>query len=160
MRKRLYSIYRADQQDRSRLTLHNKEKWKRLAKRDKERQGEVAKILRENKDLTASDYYRAAMVFQHASGRAHKRAAVLAKKGMNMGHVKAKWLYAAATDRALIRDGKKQKFGTQFRVSKDGKAIPFQIDKKTTDEMREEYNVPPIEKTKKRIEKYWEGKTY
>lgn len=153
MNKRLYALYKADQRDRYRLKLNDKE-WKKLAERDKERQKEAAEILRKDKRLDASDYYRAAMIFQHSATN-QRRAMSLAKKSMDMGYAKAKWLYAAAIDRALTNAGKKQKFGTQFRLSRRGTATPFPIDKRTTDELRAKYNVPPIEKTKKRIEEYW-----
>jgi len=158
MNKRLDVLYKADRRDRNRLTLDDDKKWKRMAERDKERQVEVLKILKGNKKLDAYDYYRAAMIFQHSTGRAQRRAITLAKKSMDMGHVRAKWLYASATDRALTNEGKKQKFGTQFTVSKSGVVKPLPIAKGATDELRAKYNVPSIEKTKKRIEKYWNGK--
>jgi len=158
MNKRLNSLYKADQRDRHRLKLGDEKAIERMNERDKERQKEVTAILKGYKRLTAADYFRVAMIFQHATGKNQRRAIYLAKKSMDMGHVRAKWLYAAATDRALVSEGKKQKFGTQFKISKSGKAIPFPVDKRTTDEMRSQYNVPSIEGTKKRIEKYWEGK--
>lgn len=158
MDKRLYLLYKADQGDRSKLRLGDKVGMKKMGERDRKRQREVITILRNKKSLTASDYYRAAMIFQHASGKVHKKAILLAKKSMDMGHVRAKWLYAAAVDRALVSVGKKQKFGTQFRVLKDDTATPFPIDKRTSDTLRLKYNVPPIAEAKKKIKAYWEGK--
>lgn len=158
MHKRLAALYKADQGDRNRLKLGDKVAMKRMGIRDKARQGETSEILKNTKGLNASDYFRAAMIFQHATGKAHKRAILLAKRSMDMGHTRAKWLYAAAIDRALVHEGKKQKFGTQFKVSKNGKATPFPIDKRTTNTMRLQYNVPPIAKAKKRIETYWKEK--
>ena len=78
---------------------------------------------KKQKKLIASDYYKAAMIFQHAPPRQQKRAITLAKKSMNMGYVKAKWLYMAAIDRALLASGEKQKFGTQFKVLKNNKEV-------------------------------------
>ena len=102
MNKRLYLLYKADQGDRSKLKLDDKVGMKKMGERDRKRQGEVIAILKDRESLTASDYYRAAMIFQHASGTAHKKAVLLARKSMDMGHVRAKWLYAAAVDRALV----------------------------------------------------------
>ena len=74
---------------------------------------------------------------------------------MDMGHVRARWLYAAATDRKLIREGKKQKYGTQFQISKNGIATPYPYAKSTTDVERSKFLVPPISVRKNQIESFW-----
>ena len=75
-----------------------------------------------------------------------------------MGYRNARWLYAAATDRYLVGKGRKQKFGTQFEVSEEGKVKPCPIDKRTSDKTREEYDVPPIKETLKRVQSFYKKK--
>ena len=106
---------------------------------------------------TARDYYHAAMIFQHAievSG--NKLAQKLAKKSADMGEGDAKWLYAAATDRILMRQNKKQKYGTQYSqrcIAGSGDKVErifelYPYDENTTDEERRKYNVPTLEEAK------------
>ena len=70
-----------------------------------------------------------------------KKAHQYAKKAIKLGSSVTKWLYAASLDRWLSSQGKKQKFGTQFNT-KTGKILPY--DKKTSDQERKEYGVPPL----------------
>ena len=149
MDKDLKKIFLSDQNDRNKFPKSSDgEKLKQWADwivpRDKKRVEQTMRILH-NRKLAAIDYYHAAMVFQHSEDI--KTAVSLAKKSMDMGYEKAKWLYAAATDRYLVRQGKKQRYGTQFKLMKDGALVPLPINKRVSDKERELYNVPPV-KTK------------
>ena len=69
-----------------------------------------------------------------------------------MGYQKALSLYAVSMDRLLIRQGKKQRFATQYFKKNDAsswKLLPF--DKKMSDKERKKYNVPPLAETRKMI---------
>jgi hypothetical protein len=69
---------------------------------------------------------------------------------LDPGNDLAKWLAAAAWDRTLVRLGKPQRYGTQFRVGKDGLRVLELVDPTVTDEERAEWNVPPLEEARKR----------
>jgi len=60
------------------------------------------------------------------------------KKGA--GDEDTRWLFAAATDRALMLEGKQQKYGTQFL---EGKTF-WPVDPKTTDEERQAFGIKPL----------------
>jgi len=156
--KKIYKLFMEDQKDHSAAmieTYKTKADWDELTKRDKSRQDVALKILEENKSLTGEDYFRAAMLFQHGARVVDSKKAIsLSKKGVLMGSDDAKWLYAAATDRLLVRQGKKQKFGTQYRKMEKGKWFLLPVDPKTTDKERAEYNVVPLKQAKAKAEKW------
>jgi len=152
--QRLQRLYDADQADRSTKMID----WIKVTKRDTARQQKVAVMLEKDQVKTARDYYNAAMIFQHAieiSG--NTLAQRLAKKSMDMGEQKAKWLYAATTDRILMRQNKKQKYGTQYTqkyVAGQDEQVErifelYPCDERTTDEERKKFDVPTLEKAKK-----------
>lgn len=92
------------------------------------------------------------MVFQHGEAlddywRAHE----LAKNGAELGHHGARWLAAAAYDRWLMRQGKPQKYGTQY-VREGERWRLRDVDPATTDEERGEWNVPPLAEALQRAE--------
>lgn len=60
---------------------------------------------------------------------------------------------AHLTDRILINQGKKQKFGTQF-IRKENKLVPRPIiDKRNVNKRRKEYNLDTLEENIKRMNK-------
>ena len=158
--KRIYKIFSSDQKDHGAVkirTYNNEEDWRKLAKRDIKRQRAILQIL-QNKKLvfTSEDYFMAGIIFQH--GRTitdSKKAISLAKKGAEMGNDNAKWLFAAATDRLLLRQGKKQKFGTQYQKNnKSNKWRLSPVDKKTTDKERATYNVVTLKQAREKAERW------
>jgi len=156
--KKIYKLFMEDQKDHSAMmieTYKTKADWDELTKRDKSRQDIALKILREKKSLTCEDYFRVAMLFQHGTRIIDSKKAIsLARKGVLMGSDDAKWLYAAATDRLLVRQDKKQKFGTQYRKKEGGEWFLLPVDSKTTDKERAEYNVVPLKQAKAKAEKW------
>jgi len=67
---------------------------------------------------TAEDFYRAAMLFQHGTEASDwRKARELALRAVELHpeYREAKWLAAAALDRELVRTGKRQRYGTQYR---------------------------------------------
>jgi len=156
--KRIYKLFMGDQKDHSAVmieTYKTKADWNKLTKRDKSRQYLALKILKEKKSLTCEDYFRLAMLFQHGTRIIDSKKAIsLSKKGALLGSNDAKWLYAAAVDRLLIRQRRKQKFGTQYRKMEGGKWFLLPVDPKTTDKERAEYNVVPLKQAKAKAEKW------
>ncbi len=82
---------------------------------DDAREDTVRALLKAGSLHTASDYYRAALVFQHAYKPDDILLAhVLATVALAKGSADALWLSAATLDRYLVDAGKQQVFGTQF----------------------------------------------
>ncbi|UTW61267.1 tetratricopeptide repeat protein [bacterium SCSIO 12741] len=148
--RELKEIYEADQGDRKAM---NKD-WKAISERDNQRQKRVNELLDSNQVNTSSDYFHAAMIFQHgadtiASGMAVK----MMRKAMDLDTSRSKWLLAAAIDRDLMRRGKPQVYGTQYRrASQDGPWTLYQIDStQVSDEERREYGVSTLAEQRERV---------
>ena len=117
-----------------------------MRKHDSQRLNTLKKILRGNPKLRGVDYFRSAMIFQHGQTlELIKEAQRLAKKSSDLGHGSGKWLYAAATDRLLTMQGKKQKFGTQFK-NLNGVWELHPVQETTTDQERRKHNVYSLQK--------------
>ncbi|MBI2482326.1 MAG: hypothetical protein HYV76_02080 [Candidatus Vogelbacteria bacterium] len=73
---------------------------------------------------------------------------------MAKNYTKARWLFAAITDRILVDQNKPQKFGTQY-TKKDANSpwVLRPINPKTTDAERKKYNVPTLKQMKGRLKK-------
>lgn len=125
----------------------------KVMKNDEKRRKQVMLMLTQKKIKTGRDFYNASMIFQHGQKVADfLRARDLAYKSMRLGYTPARWLFAATMDRSLISQGKKQKFGTQYRmvtsrhnntkVKRYFELAPY--DKRTTDVVRAKFYVPPL----------------
>lgn len=159
--KKIYKLFIEDQRDRSSKVLvratSDPKKWKLIEKRDLQRRLELGKILNKKIFLSGEDYLMAGMIFQHGTKISDsKKAIFLAKKAIELDNEKAKWLYAATTDRLLMKKGKKQKYGTQYQ-KKGSKWILYPVDRKTTDKERAKYNVIPLKKAIEKV-KMWNKK--
>ena len=86
-----------------------------IRRNDDDREARVKELLKRGLLHTGTDYYRAALVFQH-SGNAEGTllAHVLAEVALSKGEPSALWLSAATLDRYLVQIKQKQVFGTQF----------------------------------------------
>ncbi len=122
--------------------------WSKVTPRDHAREKRIDEIVASGKARVADDWFHAAMVHQHGDGlesirKAHSYA--LAASAIDPAFKSARWLAAASEDRLLVRQGKKQRWGTQY--SKKGDGVPWKLDDyepATTDEERAVWNVPPI----------------
>lgn len=152
-RNELEKIYKQDQADR--LNRKILEDFKKLTERDCKRRKKVARIIKEREVKTGRDLYFAAMVYQHGPSVVDSEKAIeFAKKSMELGYKKAPWLFAAATDRLLVKQKRKQKFGTQFsRSIATGKVSVFPINKKTTDAERKQFDVPSLKEIEEKLKK-------
>lgn len=149
----LTRLYKDDQADRAAGSGAPVD-WTAIEARDKARQERVHQILAAGGARSADDYFHAAMVFQHGDtdeeiAKAHELSLKAAE--LDPGHPSARWLAAAAKDRLLMRQGKPQLYGTQFRKV-DGKWILHEVDPSVTDEERAKWDCPPLAEAKKRVE--------
>lgn len=122
---------------------------------DARRRRRVSQLIAEGQLHTWQDFHNAALIFQHGlTAPDYKLAQRLATKAVRLGGGEwSRWLYAVATDRLLLAQNRKQKFGTQVRIvrernAKTGRmrqvyrAEPF--DRRTSDRTREAYGVGPL----------------
>jgi len=145
-------LFISDQKDRKNIRF-NKKNMLALRERDEKRRKELEVILRKKNKFSAEDFYMIAILYQHGSGVADYRKAVsFARRSMNGGLEKAKWLFAAATDRLLMNQGRKQKFGTQY-LKKDAKWSFHPVNPKTTDKERAKYNVPSLREAEAKLKR-------
>lgn len=149
----LQRMFDEDQGDRKTGQLNAE-----TAKRDARRREQVLRELRAGRLRTASDYYHAAMVFQHGESADEIRLAFsLAWTSAQMDEKKkdrALWLSAAAWDRLMMRLEKPQWYGTQYVT--DGVGTGFRLyetdEDAVTDQERIRLSVPVLSEAKKRAE--------
>lgn len=93
---------------------------------------------------TAADRYHVAWLMNHGDTPAEaKLAHTLARQAAMAGHDAARWLSAAAWDRACMYEGRPQRFGTQ--IVPDGvRWRLWDVDPATTDADRAACDVPPL----------------
>jgi hypothetical protein len=156
IQNRIKTLLNEDQLDRKSPALLKKTpeaRWKAIQKRDNSRREELETILKRHSNFRGIDYFRMGLIFQHGNTLdSIRRARDLAKQGIEKEHKKSRWLYAAATDRMLMMQGKKQKYGTQFYLdpkTNEWKLHP--ISKNTTDDERTQYNIKPLHLVKKMV---------
>ena len=139
MNKKLEKIFINDQEDRKNRTIL--ENGVLLTKRDRDRKKRVNYLISRKQLNSPKDFFMAAMIFHHnRSIEDSRKAVMLSKKSADMGYQKALSLYAVSMDRLLIRQGKKQRFATQYFKKNDAsswKLLPF--DKKMSDKERKKY---------------------
>lgn len=149
--KTLIQLYEEDQADRCHPELLKN--FDVITKRDAERRKLARAIIAKRKQLSGEEYYCLAMLYQHGLAPLHSRLAIrYAKRACAMGNEKAKWLYAAAVDRLLSKQGKPQKYGTQF-VKKNARSKwkLHPVDPSVTDDERAKWNVLPLAEAKAKV---------
>ena len=153
MNRELQELYKQDQADRANFEQLDQEQRRQMFRRDRSRRQWVEEFLEGTVSLTAEDYFHAAMIFQHGETTEHIwRAYELASKGAELGHPNCRWLTAAAYDRWLMRQGKPQKYGTQYTARNNEPYRLWDVDPTTTDEERAMWNVPPLAEALRRAE--------
>ncbi|WP_257451081.1 TPR end-of-group domain-containing protein [Archangium lipolyticum] len=135
-----------DQADRRGASLSNPEQFKQIAERDRQRRQRVGELLDAGAAKTGADFFAAALVFQHGNAlEDYARARELAAEAARRGHPHALWLTAAAWDRWLMRAGKPQRFGTQYRPDPATKQMRlYPVDPAVTDAERARWGFPPL----------------
>ncbi len=151
--KELEKLFKQDQTDRRNKKML--EDFEKIIERDLKRRKKADDILKRGEVKTGRDFYIMAMLYQHGSKIGDtKKAIKFAKKGIDLGHEDAKWMFAASTDRLLTRQGRRQKFGTQFYNNlKTGEVHILPVNKRTTDKMRKEFNVPTLKEFEDYVKK-------
>jgi hypothetical protein len=87
-----------------------------VRRNDDAREARVKELIKKGLLHTGTDYYRAALIFQH-SGNAEGTllAHILSEIALSKGKSSALWMSAATLDRYLVQIKQKQIFGTQFK---------------------------------------------
>lgn len=149
----LEMLVKADQADR-RLPLNELMKiWPRIHAEDTIRRRRVSEIMAAGGAQTASDYYAAALVYQHGETLEHYALARgYAFEAAKRGHPGGAALAAKAWDRWLVAAGYPQRFGTQFQCDPKCRLQPF--DASVTDAERARWGVEALETLKHRYDDY------
>jgi hypothetical protein len=108
----LQSLVQADQEDRK--GEMNNIDWSIVSPDDLQRRIRVGELFGRGCLKEAQDYAAAAMIYQHGDAIDHVyQTFIWAKKAVELGDEKQKWLMAAGLDRYLVRTGHQQLFATQ-----------------------------------------------
>ena len=112
----------------------------------RQRCARVAEIVAAGGATIADDYLHAAVVYYRAdtgddATRAHELALAALDRDPDSDDVK--WLVAATEDRRLKHEGKPQRFGTQFTISR-GTRVLWNVDPSVSDSERERWSVPSL----------------
>lgn len=145
----LTQLYEQDQADRITGSID----WATVMKRDSSREARVYEMLDSSLVVTGQDHYHAAMIFQHGSDTTASRMAVkMMQKAILLDSSVNKWLLAAAIDRNLMRRGKPQIYGTQYRKMRDKPWKRYTIDSTVvTDAERTAYGVETLAEQREKV---------
>ena len=152
---RIKRLFDEDQQAR----MVDKIDWNTLQRTDQIRRQEVIQYILLDQLSTDADFVGAGFIYQHGScANSYLLAHQLAGYAIALGEgiiakgeyaQTSRWLYAATWDRYLLNTGTAQRFGTQY--TSIGSECKFELepfDPATTDEERQQYNVPTLENAK------------
>ncbi|MCA1665330.1 MAG: hypothetical protein LC659_13880 [Myxococcales bacterium] len=158
MNDELAAIFIADQADRNDWQRID---WAIVQPRDEARLRRVEEILAAGAVVTADDHYHAAMVLQHGIAVEHaRRAHELARRAVALdpAHEKARWLCCASEDRVLLRQGRPQRWGTQFDCV-DGVWRVYPVDGSVDDAERARWSVPPLAEAHRKAARFNDGQS-
>lgn len=112
----LSQMFKADQSEREGANVD----WTALYYHDSDRRARLHAILNRGAVQTATDYFHAAMIYQHGQNPDdYLLAHLLAVAAISKGGKDARWLAAATMDRYLRSIWQPQVYGTQFGRSSD-----------------------------------------
>jgi hypothetical protein len=142
--KKIQDIVDADQAVRN-VQDFSKVDWEKVSREDSERRTELLALI--PKAVTGDDFANIALVFQHGDCIGHYMLANhFARLGAS-GSELARWLVAATLDRALMSNGRAQKYGTQYTSIGETQCFAlYVVDPRTTDEERLKFRVPILSK--------------
>ncbi len=152
MNQELQTLLRADQDERINHPEVGTPEYLALRERDAARRKRLQKIVASEELEELEDYYNAAWILNHGETIEEIwQAHLLAKKAAELGLRRARWLAAATYDRWLMYQSKPQKYGTQ--IVPDGKRQRiWDVDPRTSDAERAEWDVPSLAEMEKRAE--------
>ena len=146
--KEILSLYEADQADRV-DAAKKKIPWDAVWPRDRARLTKVKLLDSRGEICSADDFKYSAFIAQHGESFADSLMAVRfasVAKTLNPGSQVAKWIYAAAIDRLLIKAEGKQLYGTQMEpINGKLKSINM-IKDAVSDEEKRQAGIVPEEK--------------
>jgi len=120
-----------------------------VAEADRQHREVVMDLLAQGKISDSKDLHRAALLLQHADPSSCRECYLLAHKlameAVRKGRDEARNLAAATLDRYLVFSNKPQKYGTQSNTDSTGHWYLFPVDPSTTDSMRAEMHVAPLD---------------
>lgn len=112
----LTEMYKLDQSEREGANVD----WTALYRHDIERRTHLKRLLEGGKIQSATDYFHAAMIYQHGqTPDDYLVAHLLAVTAISKGSKDARWLSAATMDRYLRSIWQPQVYGTQYSRSSD-----------------------------------------
>jgi len=132
----LQVLYEQDQADRSVFFELDHEQLQLVLQQDRARRQRVEELVRSEALQAREDYFHGETLDDF--WQAHE----LAKRVAELGHPNCRWLMAAAYDRWLMKQGKPQKYGTQYTSHGNEPYQLWDVDPTTTDEERVAWNVP------------------
>ncbi len=152
MNSELHDLFRADQDERTNHPNFGTPEYWALRERDAARRKCLENIIASGRLAMPEDYYSAAWILNHGESLEEIwQAHTLAKKAVELGLRRARWLAAAAYDRWLMYQGKPQKYGTQ--IVPDGKRQRvWDVEPTTSDAERAEWDVPSLAEMERRAE--------
>jgi hypothetical protein len=105
----------------------------------------IRQMLKQQAIVTADDFFRAGMFFQHSDNyRDYALAVTLFATSYHLGEEWAKNYYALAIDRFLLSIHQPQYFGTQFeKKDHEWTLLPYRQD--VPDSIRKEYYIQPLQ---------------
>src|SRR5262249_52744931 len=126
--------------------------WSVVGPRDRRREARVKELYEAGSLRTGKDFYRAAMVLQHASRpEAYLLAHAFCLAALAKGNQAARWLAAATEDRDLMSIGRPQRFGTQYRSAGPDQPVRlYRVDPGVNDALRRELGVPTLAEARRR----------
>ena len=146
----LASLYRDDQKARDSTDID----WTVVSREDAQRRARVLVLLGEGQLRTATDYFNAAMVFQHGVDLADYRIAhALATLAATLDPERAnyRWLVAASWDRMMTAQLQPQWYGTQFQGSDEGLFLYPVAEGAVDDAERVRMGVPTLAQSQARV---------
>lgn len=147
----LMDIFEKTQDIRINKNLEDSKIIKKLLKKEQEARKKLLLMLKRGEVITADDFYRAALLFQHdKSFKSYALAIALSTISYLLGERWGKSLSAAAIDRFLLSIHQKQLFGTNFEnLDNTWKMAPWQ--EGIPDKLRKEYDIPPLKKLQREL---------
>jgi hypothetical protein len=152
MRKDLKFLFDEDQYECINQPRDGTPEYLALRQKCKVRISKVKEILESKIRLSGDDYFHASILFMHGDcPDDFWQAYTLFLKALDQNYKDAKRFAAAAFDKWLMYQGKPQKFGLQYVP--DGVRLKlWDVDPKTTDNERAEWDVPTLQELNKNIE--------
>jgi hypothetical protein len=151
----LAALFAADRADHGAVPPVGTPEYAALRARDRERRARALALLdrvRTAGMATPEALHHTAWLLNHGEASSEARLAHdLAREAAEHGYAPARWLAAAAYDRACMYEGRPQKYGTQF-VPDGMRYRLWDVEPATTDADRAAWDVPPLAQQVQRAE--------